>query len=343
VKTMRAAVLRENGRYPIVEQRPIPAVPDGSVLVHVRAAGVCHTDLHLIDGVPTPTPVPLVLGHEIAGVVARVGDGVPDRWQVGDRVMVYYYDGCGACRWCRSDQENLCPELRAKWGFDTDGGYCEYLAIPSRCLVPVPPGCSDAEAATIGCSGTTGVHVIESIGHVGSGSRVVIIGAGGIGLSCAQVALALGATVAVVEPRESARTAAEKSGVVATVHPDDPEAAETIRAAMGGEAADVVVDAVGGRTTPMLAIGLVRRAGTIVLVGYTGERAEIDLNAVITRELRLRGSVGATRSDARRALELAAAGRLRPLVHRTVDLDELAHALAAVRDARVIGRMVVVP
>jgi D-arabinose 1-dehydrogenase-like Zn-dependent alcohol dehydrogenase len=313
----------------------------GEVLIRLRAAGVCHTDLHLVDGVPDSPSLPLVPGHEIAGDIAAVGSDVT-RPVPGERVAAYYYDGCGECGWCREGLENLCRAAKSKWGFNADGGFAEYVCVPARCALPIPEGLSYAEAAVLGCSGTTAVHVVESIADVRQGETVVVIGAGGVGLASIQVACAAGATVIAVDPDADSRAAAVKVGAADAIDPGQAPPDEQLRALMP-EGCDVIVDTVGSDATPRQAIAMVRPRGRVVLVGYTGRAAGIDVAEVVTREVRVYGSVGATLDEARRTFELAARNLLRPVLADTYPLERADEALTRLRGGRVTGRLVLEP
>ncbi|MGP4110779.1 alcohol dehydrogenase catalytic domain-containing protein [Streptomyces sp. 4N509B] len=329
---MRAAVLPAPRKPLRIETRPVPRPGPGELLVRVRAAGVCHTDLHLIEGVPADPPLPLVLGHEIAGEVVGTGE----------RVLVYYYDGCGGCRWCRTGLENLCRTQRAKWGFDADGGFAEYVAVPARCAVPLPASLGFAEAAVLGCSGTTAVHVVRAVADLRAGERVTVVGVGGVGLACVQVAVAAGSEVTVVDPRKDSREAALRLGAVAAVDPGEVDPTDAVLAATGGHGCDAVVDTVGNAASPGQAVAMLRPRGRVVLVGYTEAPASVDVAALVTREARVLGSVGATLAEAHEAVEMAAAGTLRAVIASEFPLAQVNEALAALR-AGVTGRLVLLP
>jgi propanol-preferring alcohol dehydrogenase len=147
--TMRAVRYHGPGEPFHRDEVPIPNPRPGEALVRVGAAGICHTELHLQHGVLNLGVAPLVPGHEIAGVVAAVGEGVATV-KPGDRVVVYYYVGCGRCVWCRQGQENLCRDVVDQFGFTADGGYAEYVAVPARNLVPLQDGLAVEAAEALG-------------------------------------------------------------------------------------------------------------------------------------------------------------------------------------------------
>ena len=202
---MRAARYHGPGKPLSLENVTVRPPTHGEALVRVRAAGICHTDLHFLSGVLNLGISPLTLGHEIAGEVAELGEGSAGV-TVGDRVLVSYYATCGRCHWCRTDRANLCPQVAAEYGFTADGGYAEYVVVPVANLVRIPAGLDLAEAATLGCSVTTAVHAAGTIGRVRLGETVVVYGAGGVGFGLIQYCKLAGARVIAVS-RSAARRA----------------------------------------------------------------------------------------------------------------------------------------
>lgn len=234
------------------------------------------------------------------------------------------------------------PRNEVQVGLQRGRGFAEYVCVPARCALPIPEGLSFAEAAVLGCSGTTGVHVVESIADVRPGETVAVIGAGGVGLAAIQVACAAGAAVIAVDPDADSRAAAVKVGAVDALDPGQAPAQEQLRALMP-EGCDVAVDTVGDEATPRQAIAMVRPRGRVVLVGYTERTAGIDVADIITREVRVYGSVGATLAEARRTFELAQRGLLRPILADTYPLACADEVLARLRGGRVTGRLVLEP
>ncbi|CAM5494634.1 zinc-dependent alcohol dehydrogenase [Streptomyces xanthochromogenes] len=338
---MSAAVLNALGKPLEIEARPRPVPAPGQALIRVRAAGLCHTDLHLADGSALTPPLPLVLGHEIAGEVAEVGAGAACR--VGDRVLAYYYQGCGHCGWCAKGSENLCPDPAAKVGFDSDGGLCEYYLAHAGSLVRIADTVPFDEAAVLGCSGTTAVRVVRSVARTAPGERLVVIGAGGVGLAVVQVAAADGAHVIAVDPHAPSREQARRYGAHTVIDPGAGDPVAAVRAATGAGGCDVVVDTVGNEHTPGQAVRMTGTRGRVVLVGYTGRPAQLDVLDVVVRETELRGSVGATLTDARTAMEMAAAGLLRGCVEARYPLAQVNEALTRLATGDVVGRLVVTP
>ncbi|MFC9702358.1 alcohol dehydrogenase catalytic domain-containing protein [Streptomyces sp. NPDC056943] len=338
---MTAAVLNTLGEPLEIEPRPRPVPGPGQVLVRVRAAGLCHTDLHLVDGSAVTPPLPIVLGHEIAGEVAEAGEGTG--FAPGDRVLAYYYEGCGDCVRCADGSENLCPDPAAKVGFDSDGGLCQYYLAGARSLVPIADTVSFAEAAILGCSGTTAVRVVRSVARTAPGETLVVIGAGGVGLAVVQVAVADGARVIAVDPHAPSREQARRYGAEAVVDPGDGDPVAAVHAATAGAGCHVAVDTVGNAHTPGQAVRMTGTRGRVVLVGYTGKPSTLDVLDVVVRETEIRGSVGATLADAHTVMELAAKGLVRGCVEAEYPLERVNEALARLAGGEVTGRLVITP
>jgi D-arabinose 1-dehydrogenase-like Zn-dependent alcohol dehydrogenase len=337
---MRAVRFHGPGRPPAIEDVEAPRPGPGQVLIDVAAAGVCGTELHFLDGLLTPARVPITLGHEVAGTVAELGDGVTDL-SVGDRVAVHYLHACGRCRWCRAGEDHLCDEPLGFLAFATDGGFAEQLVVPASAAVPVPDGLDLAVAATLCCSGTTAIHAAATAG-VTPGAHAVVYGTGGVGLALVQVLRGLGARPIAVARNPERLALAEDLGAVATVRAAEGDVVAGIRAATGGAGADVVFELVGTKESSSHALAALGKRGTLVYVGYSFDRVELDPLALVVPEQRILTSVGNRRSELVAALDLAARGRLVMPVTRH-PLDEAERVLADLRAGRVLGRAVLVP
>src|ERR671939_1538120 len=195
----------------------------GEVLVRVTASGMCHTELHFRSGLLDLGVAPITMGHEVVGRIEAVGEGVsPER--VDERVIVYYYLGCLECAYCRIGDEHLCPNLRAEYGFISDGGYAEYVTVTARNAVPLPASISDIEGAPIGCGVTTAVHAAK-LAEPEVGEWVVVYGVGGVGFGLVQLAHATGArTIAVGRSAAKLEKALELGAEVAVNASSEPVA-----------------------------------------------------------------------------------------------------------------------
>jgi D-arabinose 1-dehydrogenase-like Zn-dependent alcohol dehydrogenase len=337
---MRAVRFHSVGQPPVLEDVDPPRPGPGEVLLDVAAAGVCGTELHFLDGLLAPARTPITLGHEVAGTVAEVGDGVADV-AVGDRVAVHYLHPCGRCHWCRAGDDHLCDAPLGFLAFVTDGGFADQLVVPASATVPVPGAVSLPLAATLCCSGSTALHAVATAG-VSAGDTAVVYGAGGVGLAIVQVLRERGARAIAVARNPERLALARELGADATVDGTIDDVAAAIRAATGGTGADAVFELVGTRATSSAALAALGKGGALVYVGYSFDRIEFDPLSLVVPEQRILTSVGNRRAELVEALDLAARGRLRSVVTEH-PLDDAVRVLDELRAGRVLGRAVLVP
>lgn len=319
-KQMRASVLRGVHDLVVVE-RPVPLPEPGQVLVQVASVGVCGSDIHYYEHGrigPYVVDQPLVLGHEASGRVVAVGAGV-DPSRLDDRVSVEPGSTCGRCPQCRAGRYNLCPDVRFLATPPVDGAFCEYLAVPAGDAHRVPDAVSDDAAALLEPL-SVAVWAVQRSG-VTVGSRVLVTGAGAVGLLTAQAARAFGASEVVVTDVDADRLAVAGSQGATTV-----DVSVTSLASVGFEP-DVLVECSGNARATWDAVGTVARAGRVVLVGMGGDDVRLPLSYVQDRELQLIGSFRYANTWPT-AIALAASGQ--------VALDDLVtshHPLAEVEAA----------
>jgi D-arabinose 1-dehydrogenase-like Zn-dependent alcohol dehydrogenase len=324
-----------------LDEVPSPEPGPGEVVVRVTAAGLCHTDLHFISGLLNLGVAPVTLGHEIVGRIEEVGAGVPAA-RLGERVIVYYYAGCGACRSCLVGQENLCDALRAEHGFVTDGGFAERVRVPARNAVPLPADVPDADAAPIGCAVTTAVHACALAG-VGLGDTAVVLGVGAVGFGLVQVARLRGARVIAVGRSEEKLGRARGLGAEASVRAGAGDVAAEVRALTGGRGADVVFELVATRETMGWSLAMLGKRGRLVFVGYSEDDLRVHPIQLVVGEQVVTASVGNTLAELALSVELVASGRVRTVVDRTVPLDRFQQAVDALSAGSLVGRAVLVP
>jgi 6-hydroxycyclohex-1-ene-1-carbonyl-CoA dehydrogenase len=340
---MKAAVYHGNGSGLTVEEWPMPAPGAGEILVDVAACGVCHTDLHYLDhGTPTFKKPPIILGHEVAGMVAGIGAGV-ETFAVGDRVLLPAVLTCGKCEACRTGRENVCED-GMMLGNHMDGGYAEYLVAPAKDAFHLPEEIPLVEGAIIADALTTPYHAVVNRGRVRPGDAVVVVGAGGIGLNIIQMATAVGAHVVAVDVAEEKLAWASRLGAAETVHaPSVDRVDKAVRRAIGG-GADIAFEAVGRAVTQEQAMACLKTGGRLVLVGYSPEPMSLNAGRVMFRELEIVGSLGCRPVDYPRVIELARQGKVKvaELVTHRFQLGEIALAFDALRNGQSI-RSVVIP
>lgn len=336
---MLAARFYAAGRPLSLDDVPVPEPGPDEVRVRVRAAGVCGTELHFVDGLYAPSRLPMTLGHEAAGTVDAVGCQVQG-WTVGDRAAVYYYLFCGGCRWCLVGRQNLCLALRGVLAFAADGAFAEHVVVPARCLVRLPEQLAFEQAAPLCCAGTTAVHALGEA-DVTPGEVVVVLGAGGVGLAAVREARRRGAVVVAVSRNPARRAAALAAGAVAAVAPQ--ELAAVVSELSAGQGADAILELAGTTATLELAVGVLGRRGRLVLIGYSADTLTVSPLSLVVAEQRIIATVGNTYAELVAAVHLAAAGQLLPPVAATLPLTEVNSALDRLRAGDPAGRLVLQP
>lgn len=343
------AILFDSFRGPTdVREVPDPRAPEGGVVVRVHATGLCLSDWHAWAGHDDDiTALPHVPGHELAGTVAQVGAGVTG-WRVGDRVTVPFVSGCGRCRWCRGGQAQVCPD-QTQPGFTHWGSYAELVVLHAADanLVAIPEGVSFEAAASLGCRFATAYRAVAGRARALAGEWVVVVGAGGVGLSAVMIAVARGARVVAVDRSEAALQAARRAGAERTVLSDGLDVPAVVRQVTDG-GAHVAVDAVGSEQTCADAILSLRRQGRHVQVGLFAPvdgGPRVPMGRVIAWELDVLGSHGMAAADYPEMLELVASGALRPqdLLDRVVGLREAAGLVPVMDSVQRAGMVVLDP
>lgn len=342
---MRAVVLDSVRAEPEVRDVPAPTAPAGGVVVEVHATGLCRSDWHAWAG-HEELAFPHVPGHELAGVVVEVGEGVRS-WSVGDRVTTPFVCGCGGCQWCLAGDAQVCPHQQQP-GFTHWGSFAERVALHAADtnLVRVPDGVSTTTAASLGCRFATAFRALAHRASVAPGEWVAVVGAGGVGLSAVMIAKALGADVVAVDRTAAALEVAARLGADHVLEAGDDVASAVADLTDGG--AHVSVDAVGSEATSAAAVLSLRRRGRMVQVGLlpgVEGHPRVPMERVIGWELDVLGSHGMAAVDYPEMLALVTAGRLRPelLVERTVDLATAATLLPQVDRATPAGMTIIDP
>lgn len=339
--TMRSVRLLEPGKPFGLRSVAIPSPAPGEVLVRVNACGVCRTDLHIRDGLLDLGGRDFAPGHEIAGTITQCGNTVPESWK-GRRVAVYYYEGCGHCRYCLTGDEHLCPSPRAQPGFNADGGFADYICVPVRNCVLLPDHVSTAEAAIMGCAGSTAVHA-GRLATIRPGEWVVIYGTGGVGLALLQYAKNAGARVIAIGRGGAREILAREQGAEQTIDATkETDIAARVKE-ITAEGADIVFELVGTATSIRAGMDMLRRRGRLVLIGYTQDTFQTHPIDLIVREVSFIGSVGSTLSDLHEAIDLLGRGILRVPVAVTLPLEAFEEALEQTRKGGLPGRVVFTP
>jgi 2-desacetyl-2-hydroxyethyl bacteriochlorophyllide A dehydrogenase len=333
---MRSSVYHGPGRLGLERRRPPRAEP-GDLVVEVKACGLCGTDLHILDGEFPATPG-IALGHEYAGIVREVGPGVTG-FQPGDIVAVDPNIACGGCLTCRRGDVHLCDRLQAL-GVTRDGGLAELSLVPAGQAYRLPPHLS-FEAAALAEPLSCCLHGIDQAG-VRAGDRVMILGAGPIGLLMVQLARAAGAEVSVAEPVAAKRALALELGADRAVDP--AEAAPSGSGSANGWAGfDAVMECAGRPAAAAQALGLARRGGTVVWFGVSppGATVPVEPYLVYRNELTIRAAFVNPYTFGR-AVALLAGGRIRTdaLISHRFDLSSTAEGIATMKAGQAVKALV---
>jgi 2-desacetyl-2-hydroxyethyl bacteriochlorophyllide A dehydrogenase len=311
---MKALVWKGPRIMTLDEVAPAEAGP-GEVLIRVGVVAICGSELSGYLGQNSLRVPPLVMGHEFAGTVVSLGSGVTGL-PVGARVSVNPLISCDRCSVCRSGLANLCPE-RSLIGAHRSGAFAEHVAVPVSACHTLPPGMDlamGALAEPIACA----VRAV-GLGGVGLGSRVLIIGAGPIGLLTAAVALRAGAGwVGITDTNPARLVVAKRWGVHSVIDPRNESAANAVRTQIDSGGVDVAIDAVGHAATRSEAVSSVHLGGRVVLVGLHQSEMALDGNFIVRNEIHMTGCFAYTPADFATACELLSANLVRPLAEWTV-------------------------
>ena len=337
---MQAARIHEDLTLRL-DQVDTPQPGRGEALVRIHAAGVCGTDLHILDGMIKPDPYPMTLGHEAAGVVEATGDGVTLR--SGDRVAIYNKIFCGRCEQCLKGRQNICDTEADQLGFNRDGGDADYVVVPEQNAVVMPEGIDFATAAVLSCAGMTAMHATR-LSNLRIGDTAVVDGIGGVGILVVQAAAHAGAHVIAVADSEAKLQLAHDHGASDGLLVGSPEAYDDlpagIRGLTHGRGTDVFFELVGTTRTMAAGIRSLAKGGRFVSTGYTDQQIEIHPIEFILPETSFISTVAATRLDLQDAMELSAAGAMTVPIAGAFPLEGVSDALEALRGRAVLGRQV---
>ena len=327
---MKALRLTQTGRPVELQDIPVPVPGPRDVLVRVRAAGICHSDAHYRGGLSSTSPLPLTLGHEVAGDIESVGSGVT-RVKPGDRVCLHYLIACADCFHCSRGSEQFCS-TGSMIGHYRDGGWAEYIVVPERNALPLPAEISFEHGAVMMCSSATSLHALRKA-RLAGGESVAVFGAGGLGMSAIQIALALGAVeVFAVDINADKLRLAERAGAIPIdASTGDPVAA--IREHTNGNGVQVALELIGLPLTMQQAVRSLGIQGRAVIAGLASNPLELDTyRDLLGREAEVIGANDHLLQEMPLLIDLARRGALdlSQVVARTIPLE--AAAVNAVLD-----------
>lgn len=327
---MRSVRLAATGRPLVDQQVPIPVPGPEDLLVRVHAAGICHSDAHYRAGTSPVHPLPLTLGHEVAGTIETVGSRVITV-KPGDRVCLHYLATCGRCGWCLRGREQFCTNGQMI-GKHRDGGFAEYICIPERCAFPLPAEIPFVHGAVMMCSSATSFHALKQA-RLQSGETVAIFGIGGLGISAVQLAFAFGAkAVYAVDLQPGKLKLAERFGAI-PIHAGEKDALVVLQELTDGRGVDVALELIGLPATMDQAVRSLGIRGRATLAGITDRRFEVaPYRDLLNKEAEIIGVSDHLASELPELIRMARVKKLdlSAAVTRTVPLE--AAAINAVLD-----------
>ncbi|HNF33163.1 MAG TPA: zinc-binding dehydrogenase [Anaerolineales bacterium] len=314
-----------------MQEIPVPEIGERDILVRVKAAGICHSDAHYRAGISPVKPVPLTLGHEVAGVVEKVGAQVGNL-KIGERVCLHYNISCGDCYHCSTGNDQFCEKV-LMLGHYTNGGYAEYISVPARNAIRLPDEIPFEQGATLMCASATAFHALRK-SRLKAGEAVAIFGAGGLGQSAIQLAKAFGAVeVYAVDINDDKLNLAAQYGAI-PVNGNKVNAVEEIKRLTHGKGVDVAIEMIGLPLTMKQALQCAGVMARVVIVGLSNKPLEIQTyTELLGNEVELIGSNDHLLQELPLLVDLARRKVLdtSKIVTRTVPLD--ANAINATLDS----------
>lgn len=336
-QTMKAlAVTAYGGKINLIEAAvPRPAADE--VLIHVRASGLCSTDIHLLSGHQPLGNLPRILGHELAGDIVELGSAVKG-WMVNDRVTCGVDVPCGNCKHCRTGQTQRC-HLKKRIGFELNGGHSEYVTVPATSLVKFSERISYEQACILPDAVACTYHSMVGQGKLTLGQTVAILGVGGLGIHGVQIGVHAGAKVIATSRRPERLKIAENFGAI-PVNTTQQSLEQVVNDLTGGEGVDLVVDNIGNNASVTQGLNVLRPGGKFLVVAYLEEYFQIPSIPFFSKEYELIGCRGSTRQDLVDVVRHVESGVIQPVVGIQFDLEEVDKAVDCLKNSQMIGRIV---
>ena len=336
---MKAAVLRQFSQPFQLEEREIPKIGSGQILVQVTACGVCGTDVKLWQGKKPEVELPRVIGHEIAGKIVSCAQDVT-HLKIGDRGVISFYNNCNRCEYCATNRESLCEQMEGRLGFTLDGGMEEFIAVRAENFLKVPDNIPLEKACIVSDAVATAYRGLKKAG-MQPGNRVLVVGLGGLGVHAAQLAAALGGEVFGIDVDNKKLEFANQYGIKnLLLFSKDPQ--DTVKRIMDlSRGIDIVVETVNRSETLSIDLQVLRLSGKLLMLGY-GTNVTLPNFPIVRKEITILGSRGSSRQDIKEALDLVAQNKVQFAVSRTYPLTDLTTALENLQRGDVLGRQVII-
>ena len=340
-QTMKAAVLRNFKEDLVIEEREIPAPGYKEVLVKVMASGLCATDLHIQEGIIPTIKVPYIPGHEGAGIVWELGEGVSDV-KKGDHVVIGVDICCGRCRFCLRGRGNLCTS-RVRIGFERDGSHAQYCVVPEEVLFPIDPKIPFEQACIIPDAVVCMYHAIRNQAQVRPGDRICLMGIGGLGFQGIQIAKYFGAQIISTSRQDKKLELAKQMGSCYTVNTSKQDLYDEVNLITNGEMCDVVFDIIGSSSSVEESLKICRPGGKVILMAYCVPAFSAPFQDIVIKEKEIIGIRASTRQDIVESVRMVERGIVTPHIHETYSLDDINMALHKLRDGKSMSRTIVFP
>ena len=323
-----------------VEDNPLPRIDPDEILLKIRAASVCHSDVHVVSGV-IPVNGPVVLGHEIAGDIEQIGENV-ENIKKGDRAIVHFVTPCGDCNFCLTGNTNVCKNINSlpMYGFSADGGYAQYMKVNYKRLVRLPSELPYEFGSTLCCAGVTAMHAVKSAGKINLGDIIVVYGTGGVGMYILQIAKLCGATTAIAVGRteDKLQMAQQSFGADAAINLTKEKLTDGIKRITRGKGVNAVFDFVVNNESIENSTKILANTGRLILVGIGREPVVMNPKRLTFKEASVVGSSVGSKEELQLLVDLASSGRLKGVANSRHRLNEVNEVLTALKEGKVLGR-----
>jgi len=323
-----------------VEDNPLPKIDPDEILLKIRAASVCHSDVHVVSGV-IPVNGPVVLGHEIAGDIEQLGENV-ENIKKGNRAIVHFVTPCGDCKFCLTGNTNVCKNINSlpMYGFSADGGYAQYMKVNYKRLVRLPSELPYEFGSTLCCAGVTAMHAVKSAGKINLGDIIAVYGTGGVGMYILQLAKLCGATTAIAVGRteDKLQMAQQSFGADAAINLTKEKLTDGIKRITGGKGVNAVFDFVVNNESIENSSKILANTGRLILVGIGREPVVMNPKRLTFKEASVVGSSVGSKEELQLLVDLASSDRLKGVANSKHRLNEVNEVLTALKEGKVLGR-----